>query len=45
LNDAGETIEDLEAKDNEAKLEHNLRDWLRARIKEIEEERAAPAIV
>jgi hypothetical protein len=39
------TIEDLEAKDNEAKLEHNLRDWLRARIEEIEEERAAPAIV
>jgi hypothetical protein len=45
LNDAGETIEDLEAKDNEAKLEHNLGDWLRARIEQIEEERAAPAIV
>lgn len=45
LNAAGETIEDLEAKDNEAKLEHNLGDWLRARIKEIEKERAAPAMV
>jgi hypothetical protein len=42
---AGETIEDLEAKDNEAKLEHNLGDWLRARIRDIEAERAAPAIV
>ena len=44
LNEAGETIEDLEMKDNEAKLEHKLRDWLRARIKEIEEERATKAV-
>ena len=43
LNDAGETIEDLEAEDNEAKLERNVRDWLRARIKEIEEQRATQA--
>jgi hypothetical protein len=41
LNEAGETIDDLEAKDNEALLERNVRNWLRARIKGIEEERAA----
>lgn len=40
LNEAGETIEALETEDNEAKLERNVRDWLRAKIKEIEEERA-----
>jgi hypothetical protein len=39
LNEAGETIEDLEAEDNEAKLERSVKDWLRARIKEVEEER------
>jgi hypothetical protein len=44
LNEAGETIEDLEAEDNQAKLERDVRDWLRARIKEIEEERATQAI-
>ena len=37
LNDAGETIEDLEQKENEAKLERKVKDWLRARIREIEE--------
>ncbi len=36
LNDAGETIEGLEAEDNEAKLERKVSDWLRARIREIE---------
>jgi hypothetical protein len=40
LNEAGETIEDLEAEDNQAKLEQEVGDWLRAKIKEIEEERA-----
>lgn len=44
LNEAGETIEDLEAEDNQAKLEQKVRDWLRARIKEIEEQRATQAI-
>jgi hypothetical protein len=44
LNELGETIEDLEAEDNEAKLERTVRDWLRARIKEIEEQRATQAI-
>jgi hypothetical protein len=41
LTEAGETIEDLEVEDNEAKLERKVRDWLRAKIKEIEEERAS----
>jgi hypothetical protein len=44
LNEAGETIEDLEAEDNEAILERKVKDWLRARIKGIQEERAAKAI-
>ena len=44
LNEAGETIEDLETADNEAKLEHKVRDWLRAKISEIEEERTTQAI-
>ena len=43
LNDAGETIEDLEAEDNQAKLERNLVNWLRSRIKETEGERATRA--
>ena len=45
LSEAGETIEELEAADNEAKLEHNLRDWLSAKIKDIQEDRAAAPIV
>ncbi|MDQ5844342.1 MAG: hypothetical protein M3539_03520 [Acidobacteriota bacterium] len=44
LNEAGETIEDLELKDNEAKLERRVKDWLRARIRKIEEERSKPAV-
>jgi hypothetical protein len=44
LNETGETIEDLELEDNEAKLEREVRGWLRARINKIEEERAAQAI-
>ena len=44
LNEFGETIEDLEAEGNDAKLERRVRDWLRARIKEIEEERASQAL-
>ena len=44
LNEAGETIEDLEAEDNEAKLERKVGDWLRATITEIEEKRATQAI-
>ena len=40
LNNAGETIQDLECEDNQAKLEHEVSAWLRAKIKAIEEERA-----
>jgi len=43
LNSDGETIEDLERQDNEAKLEREVRAWLRARIKKLEEERAEQA--
>ena len=40
LNDAGETIEDLEAQGNQAKLEATVKLWMKARINQIEEERA-----
>jgi hypothetical protein len=36
LNEAGETIEDLEAQDNQAKLERTLKQWMRTKIKDIE---------
>jgi hypothetical protein len=42
LNDAGETIEDLEAQGNQAKLEATLKQWMKARIKHIEDVRATP---
>jgi len=44
LNKNGETIEDLELQDNEAKLEREVKGWLRAKISEIEEERAKQSI-
>ena len=44
LNETGETVEDLELEDNEAKLERRVKDWLKARIRKIEEERAKPAV-
>jgi hypothetical protein len=37
LNEADETIEDLEQADNEARLEREVKNWLRARIQEIEQ--------
>jgi|ERR1700720_1618714 hypothetical protein len=40
LNDAGETIADLEAQGNQAKLEATLKQWMRGRIKQIEDEGA-----
>jgi hypothetical protein len=40
LNDAGETIEDLEAQENQAKLERTLMQWMRTKIKDIEDARA-----
>ena len=45
LNTDGETIEDLEQQENQAKLEQEVKGWLRARIKEIEEERSGQATV
>ena len=42
LNEAGETIQDLEAQDNQAKLEATLKQWMRSKIKQIEDRRAAP---
>jgi hypothetical protein len=40
LNATGETIEDLESRDNQPRLEASLKGWLRARISEIESQRA-----
>ena len=40
LNTDGDTIEDLELQDNQAKLEREVREWLRARIHELEVQRA-----
>jgi hypothetical protein len=45
LNETGETIAALELEDNEARLERKVKDWLRTRIREIEEERSKPAVV
>jgi hypothetical protein len=39
LNEAGDTIEDLEAQGNQAKLEATLKHWMLAKIKQIEDER------
>jgi hypothetical protein len=41
LNDAGETVEDLEAEGNQGKLEAALKEWMREKISEIEAQRAA----
>jgi hypothetical protein len=40
LNEAGETIEDLEARNNQWKLEATLKRWMQTKIKAIEEARA-----
>ena len=42
LNEAGETIEDLEVAGNQAKLETTLKQWMRTKIKQIEDESAEP---
>lgn len=41
LGAAGETVETLELKDNQQLLERKVKEWLRARIAEIEAQRAA----
>jgi hypothetical protein len=43
LNEAGETIEDLEAQNNQHRLEETLKHWMRAKIGEIEEARGMRA--
>ena len=42
LDAEGTTIEDIESEDNQQKLEEKVKAWLRAKIKEIEDERAMP---
>jgi len=41
LNEAGDTVESLELEGNQAKLEAALKEWMRRKIKEIENSRAA----
>lgn len=41
LNAAGETIEDIETQDNQHKLEAEVKAWLKAKIKELEEKQSA----
>lgn len=41
LTESGETVEDLERKDDQSHLEESLKQWLRKKIGEIEAERAA----
>ena len=43
LNEAGETIEDLEAQDNQAKLEATLKQWMVSKINQIEQRRSEQA--
>jgi hypothetical protein len=43
LNEEGETIEDLEAQDNQPKLERTLKRWMQNKITEIEAARASHA--
>lgn len=45
LNTDGQTIEDLELRENQPKLEREVTQWLRAKIKQLEEERSARASV
>ena len=45
LNEAGDTIADLELEDNEPKLERKVEGWLRTKIGQIEEERSKQATV
>ena len=45
LNGAGETITDFELRDNQSKLEREVSEWLRTKIKQIEAERAERATV
>lgn len=42
LNDKGDTVGDLEDDENQRKLEEEVKEWLRNRIKEIEEKSTTP---
>ena len=39
LNDAGDTLEDLELKDNQSEMEETVKNWLRKQINRIQEQR------
>lgn len=41
LNEAGDTIEDLEASDSQSKLEEAVKGWLRAKISVLERQRVS----
>jgi hypothetical protein len=41
ISDTGETLESLEQEDDQGRLEGAVKNWLRAKIKQIEDERAA----
>ena len=41
LNDKGETIDELDTTDQSAKLEKELKSWLKAKIQQIEQQRSA----
>lgn len=41
LNEAGETVESLEVENNQGRLEQALKEWMRAKIKELETARLA----
>ena len=43
LDENGETVDSLELKENQQEMEEKVKEWLRARIKEIEKERATKA--
>ena len=45
LNEDGETVETIGSREDQQQLEEAVKDWLRARIREIEEERVAQEAV
>ncbi|HYH85233.1 MAG TPA: hypothetical protein VEX60_07100 [Pyrinomonadaceae bacterium] len=44
LDAEGTTVEEIESEENQQKLEEKVKTWLRAKIKEIEDERALPVL-
>lgn len=42
LDAEGTTVEEIESEENQQKLEEKVKTWLRAKIREIEDERALP---